>query len=113
MIVRLRFSTGVPKHAAAAPAEDHQSYAAAPSAFNAPATGFAGLLTPVSVVLAAFAAWKIAADLGIAHAFPLQQGAFANWQVWFALALAVQVCAYVLRRAKPQAPARAQSEGRV
>lgn len=111
MIVRLRFSTGVPKQAAAALPEERPLIDAAPNAPAAPATGLAVLLTPVSVVLAAFAAWKIAADLGIAHAFPLREGAFANWQVWFALALAVQVCAYALRRAKP--PARTQSEGRV
>jgi hypothetical protein len=113
MIVRLRFSTGVPKRAAAALVEASPPAGAAPRAPATPAKGLAGLLTPVSVVLAAFALWKIAADLGIAHAFPLQEGAFANWQVWFALALAVQVSAYALRRTKSSAPARAQGEGRV
>lgn len=113
MIVRLRFGTGVPKRAISASLQPRPLAEAAPTAASTPATGFADLLTPVSVVLVAFALWELAADLGIAHAFPLQEGAFAHWQVWFALALAVQVSAYALRRIKSSAQARVQGEGQV
>jgi hypothetical protein len=56
------------------------------------------LLTPVSVVTAALGAWRFGADAGWTNAFFITDGVLSHWQVWFAFAIGVQACAYILKR---------------
>lgn len=101
MIVRIRFKPGPVKRMPVA-------VLPAPETSPRAAGGIAGLLTPVAVVFGAFAAWRIAADLGLAHAFPISDGLFARWQVWFAVAAALQWAAFALdSRPNEPVPARA------
>ena len=44
------------------------------------------------------ALWRLAADLGDTSQFPITNGLFSHWQVWFAAAGIVQFCAMVLNR---------------
>lgn len=101
MIVRIRFKAGPEKLApvVAMPAP------VAPEAHAPvlPLSGLGGLLTPVAVLAAALAAWRLAADLGLAHEFLITEGVLSRWQVWFAGAVALQAAAYGLgRRAAPR-----------
>ena len=44
------------------------------------------------------ALWRLAADLGDTSQFPITNGLFSHWQVWFAAAGMVQFVAMVLNR---------------
>lgn len=101
MIVRIRFQPGPVKRT---PVVVMQTAETSPRT----AAGLAGLLTPVAVLFGAFAAWRIAADLGLAHAFPITDGPYAHWQTWFAAAAALQWAAFALNRRKEAAPAPAR-----
>ena len=58
----------------------------------------ATLMTPVAVMAWVLAAWRLLADLEIAGAFAISKGLFSHWQVWIAVALAVQFAAVWLQR---------------
>ena len=55
------------------------------------------LLTPISLMAYVLGFWRLAADMGMAGAFVLD-GLFSHWQVWIALALALQLTAWLLNR---------------
>ena len=59
----------------------------------------ASLMMPISVAAWALAAWRVLADLKLAGGFAISTGLFSHWQVWVALALAVQFGAFLLHRA--------------
>lgn len=62
----------------------------------------APLLTPACVMAYVLAFWRLAADLGMARESS-SQGLFSHWQLWIALAAALQLAARNLQRtaAKP------------
>lgn len=97
MIVRLRFKSGTPKRAVPpVPPEQRPALAAPPAA--PPASGPAAVLTPAAALAAAVAAWRIGADLGLAHEFFVTDGLFSRWQMWLGGAVLLQVTAYLLNR---------------
>lgn len=60
------------------------------------------LMTPVSVMALALAGWRLAADLKWTGEFAIAQGLFSHWQVWIAVAIAVQLAALLLHRVARQ-----------
>jgi hypothetical protein len=56
------------------------------------------LLTPVAVGAGALAAWRFGVDAGWTRTFFIADGMLSHWQVWCALAISVEICAYGLRR---------------
>jgi hypothetical protein len=62
------------------------------------ALAVAALLTPGAAVAAAFALWRIGADLDWANSFAIPSGIFSHWQVWLGGAAALQFCARILNR---------------
>jgi hypothetical protein len=58
----------------------------------------ASLLTPVCVMAYVLAFWRLAADLGMARE-GAPQGVFSHWQLWIAIAAALQLTAKKLDQA--------------
>jgi hypothetical protein len=56
------------------------------------------LLTPVAATAGAVAAWRFGADAGWTGSFFIADGFLSHWQVWFAIAIIVESCAYSLHR---------------
>ena len=56
------------------------------------------LLAPFTFTGYVLAAWRLAADLEWAGAFFVSQGLFSRWQVWLAIAIAMQLAARELKR---------------
>ena len=50
-------------------------------------------LTPAAVVAFVFGLWRFGVDLEWTEAFPISSGFFSHWQVWIALAAALQALA--------------------
>lgn len=57
------------------------------------------LMTPVALMAWALGAWRLAADMGWASGFAIGEGPFSRWQVWMALAVAIQFASFALHRA--------------
>jgi len=51
------------------------------------------LLTPAAVVALVLGLWRMTSDLGWTEEFLIANGFFSHWQVWIALAIALQVAA--------------------
>jgi hypothetical protein len=51
---------------------------------------FVAFLTPASVVALVLGLWRFSADIGWTEAFLITSGFFSHWQVWIALAIALQ-----------------------
>lgn len=62
------------------------------------AAAAAALLTPLAVVAAVLAVWRIGADIGLTGAFAIQGGVFSHWQVWVGVACGLEVLAMGLNR---------------
>ena len=62
------------------------------------ALALASLLTPAAVMACVLALWRLAADLSVTGQFPIADGLFSHWQVWFAFAGILQTGAYLLNR---------------
>ena len=60
------------------------------------------LLTPVAVAVGALSAWRFGADAGWTTTFFVASGLLSHWQVWCVFAIALEACAYSLRRAAPR-----------
>jgi hypothetical protein len=58
----------------------------------------ATLLSPAAVTAAAFAVWRITADLNLTRSFAITSGFFSHWQVWLGAAALLQVCSRLLNR---------------
>ena len=56
------------------------------------------LLTPVAVMAWALGFWRLAADLRWTGEFAIASGIFSHWQVWIAVAIALQFGAFFLHR---------------
>jgi hypothetical protein len=56
------------------------------------------LMTPIALMAWALACWRIAADLRWAGKFAIPHGIFSHWQVWIAIAIAVQFASFLLHR---------------
>jgi len=85
MIVRIRFGSG-PKIQRKRHKNQHVALA------------LAALLTPSAAMACVLACWRLFADFNAAGQFPIESGLFSHWQVWFALAAAIQFCAIALNR---------------
>ena len=76
-------------------------------------TLFGLLLAPVAAAAGALAAWRFGVDAGWTGTFFISGGFLSHWQVWGALAISAEVCAWCLRRAasklQPAAPALART----
>jgi hypothetical protein len=62
------------------------------------AAGAATVLQGLVFVAFAICVWRWSFDLGLAGGFLVQDGVFARWQVWFALAAGFQFLASVFTR---------------
>jgi len=62
------------------------------------ALAFAALLTPAALMAGVLCIWRIGADLGFTGSFAISEGIFSRWQVWFAIAGAVEGLAILLTR---------------
>ncbi len=58
----------------------------------------ASLLTPAAVMACALAVWRLGADMQWTGEFAISEGLFSHWQVWIAMAAALEVCAIALNR---------------
>ncbi|MDX2154649.1 MAG: hypothetical protein SFV54_28155 [Bryobacteraceae bacterium] len=77
------------------------------------ALAFAALLTPAAFAAFVLALWRLGADLGYLGAFAFQDGLLSRWQVWFAIALAVQLAViYLTRYGSNESPAHVSAEPR-
>ena len=56
----------------------------------------AALLNPAAVMAAAFAAWRVTADMNLTRRFAITSGVFSHWQVWLAAAAILQICSRLL-----------------
>jgi hypothetical protein len=56
------------------------------------------LMTPVAVMAWALGGWRLAADMRWTGEFAIATGIFSHWQVWIALAIALQFAAFFLHR---------------
>jgi hypothetical protein len=54
------------------------------------------LLTPAAVTALVLGLWRVSADLGWTGEFLIAYGFFSHWQVWIALAIAMQIAAVSL-----------------
>ena len=61
------------------------------------APAVASLLTPAAAVSGVLSLWRLGADLKWTEQFAISQGFFSHWQVWMAIALALQSGASYLR----------------
>jgi hypothetical protein len=62
------------------------------------ALALAALLTPAALMATALALWRLGADLKWTGEFAISDGLFSHWQVWFAMAVVLQLAAIVLNR---------------
>jgi len=62
------------------------------------ALALSALLTPAALMALALAFWRIAADLGWSGEFAISEGIFSHWQVWTAMAAAIEGCSILLAR---------------
>jgi hypothetical protein len=62
------------------------------------ALALAALLTPAALTACALALWRLAADLHLAGQFAISDGLFSHWQVWFAVAIVIQLVSIFLNR---------------
>lgn len=70
------------------------------------------LLTPAALMAFALACWRLAADLRFAGSFPITEGLFSHWLVWFAVAALLEGLGIYLHRygaAPPRRPGPASS----
>jgi hypothetical protein len=58
----------------------------------------AALLTPAAVVAFVLSMWRLGADIGFTSSFAIRAGILSHWQVWLAIAVAIQFFAVVLNR---------------
>ena len=56
------------------------------------------LLTPVAMLAGALSIWRLAADPGWTNGFFIANGFPSHWQVWFAIAIGMQMSAWSLNR---------------
>jgi hypothetical protein len=54
------------------------------------------LLTPAAVLAFVLGLWRVSSDLGWTEQFLIANGFFSHWQVWIALAIALQVASAAL-----------------
>ena len=85
MIVRIRLQRG-PSVKRSGPRNQQVSLA------------MATLLSPFKLATCALGLWRLAADLGVAGQFAIQDGLFSHWQVWIGISGLVQLLSMALNR---------------
>ena len=58
----------------------------------------AALLNPAAVTAAAFAVWRVTADMNFTRSFAITSGFFSHWQSWLAIAVILQILSRLLNR---------------
>ena len=103
MVVRIRFGKG-PK-VAGKRRKNRQT-----------ALAVAALLPPAAFMACLLGLWSIAADLNWTGSFAIPSGIFSHWHVWLGEAVALQLCARMLKRygkrGDPAASAASAASGR-
>jgi hypothetical protein len=61
-------------------------------------SAFRRWLSPASAVALLLALWRLGSDLNWTGRFAISQGLFSHWQVWLAMAVLLQVVAWMLQR---------------
>lgn len=56
------------------------------------------LLTPAAVLAGTLSVWRLAADPGWTNGFFIADGFLSHWQVWFVIAIGMQMSAWGLNR---------------
>jgi len=56
----------------------------------------AAFLTPAAVIALLLGIWRLGWDLRWAGEFAISRGLLSHWQVWFAIAGLLQICAVIL-----------------
>jgi len=69
-----------------------------PRVHRSVALAVGSLFTPAAVGASVLGLWRIAADLKWTNDFAISTGFFSHWQVWFAAAALLQLCARILSR---------------
>jgi hypothetical protein len=62
------------------------------------ALAMAALLTPAAVLCVVIGLWRLLADLNVTEEFVIRRGLLSHWQVWMALATALQLISTYLNR---------------
>ena len=73
------------------------------------ATAVAAMLSPASAIALMLGCWRLGTDLGWTRQFPISNGLFSHWEVWFALAIVFQALATTILRAGNKSQFRAHS----
>ena len=73
------------------------------------ALAFSAFLTPVAVIALVFGLWRLGMDVGWTEDFVISNGLFSHWQVWIALAIALQALSSMLSR--PEAIQKSENPG--
>ena len=60
----------------------------------------ASLLAPLALMAGVLAFWRFGVDVSWTQGFPIEQGLLSHWQVWLALAIAIQAASHRARRAR-------------
>ncbi|MDP8983331.1 MAG: hypothetical protein M3O35_22375 [Acidobacteriota bacterium] len=66
------------------------------------ALAVSALLTPVAVIALVLGLWRVGEDMGWTGDFVISNGLFSHWQVWIAMAIALQSLASMLSRPEVQ-----------
>jgi len=61
-------------------------------------SALAAVLAPAAAMAFVLGLWRLCADLKWAGEFAISQGVFSHWQVWFATAGLLWICAAILNR---------------
>ena len=61
------------------------------------------VLSPAALISLVLGIWRIGADLGWTDEFLIPNGLFSHWQVWIALAIALEAVAATFSRSNPKA----------
>jgi hypothetical protein len=85
MIVRIRLSLDTSRH--------HKPFVRRQAALIV-----SSLMTPIALAGWTLGGWSVAASMNWSGDFPISEGLFSHWQVWVALAIAVQFVAFLLQR---------------
>jgi hypothetical protein len=90
MIVRIRLRLG--------PTPKSTSVQYGGRAHRGLALATAALLTPAALVTFVLCIWSLAADLGWAGTFGIQNGVFSRWQTWLLVSVLLQAASLLLNR---------------
>jgi len=78
--------------------------------FNSLLVALGVFLTPTALLAGVLGAWRLGVDLGWTTDFFIANGLWSHWQVWFALAIVLQLAASHLQRIGKNPPSQPSEE---